>query len=93
MRDELDGRFWTAHHEEFSNGLDRLANKVMDVFRLLNRQYWTAPWDNEEGAGTLSRLIAAGGAVVLSFIVVTGAVAPAEVQARLSTASADYYLA
>lgn len=95
MRDELDGRLWTNNHEEFSNGLDRLAGKVMDVFRQLNRHYWAAPWDRSEETGMRSYVIAAVGALFLSSIVITGAVAPAEVRAhvRVTTAFQPFYLA
>lgn len=95
MRDELDGRFWTAHHEEFSASLDRLAGKVMEAFRLLNRYQWGAPWEGRAGAGTGPQLLAIAAAILFSSVLVAGAIVPAEVQATARTASAapGYYLA
>jgi hypothetical protein len=32
MRDEIDGRIWVAHHEEFSDGIDAFLEALADAF-------------------------------------------------------------
>ena len=31
MRDEMDGRIWTAHHEQFSDAIDAVASKLRSL--------------------------------------------------------------
>jgi hypothetical protein len=32
MRDEIDGRIWAAHHDEFSDGIDALLEALTNAF-------------------------------------------------------------
>ena len=32
MRDEIDGRIWAAHHDEFSDGIDVLLHALANAF-------------------------------------------------------------
>ena len=44
MRDEIDGRIWAEHHEEFSNSIDRLIDNVKISFERLHAILFDAPW-------------------------------------------------
>jgi hypothetical protein len=57
MRDEMDGRLWVEHHEEFSKGIDQLIARLKSAFASLRPALehihsfeWDAPWQRR-GAG------------------------------------------
>lgn len=95
MRDELDGRLWAAHHEELSQGLDRLFDRIMDVFRHLHRYQWEAPWNRTSSSAAGEQVIAVMAALLFGIAIVTGAVAPAEARTEkeLAGVAQAYYLA
>lgn len=45
MRDEADARLWSAHHDEFSDGLGRGLDRLMAAFRQLVAIQYDAPWE------------------------------------------------
>ena len=44
MRDEIDGRIWAAHHEQFSDGIDALLGSIGRGMRRLTAIQFAAPW-------------------------------------------------
>ena len=44
MRDEIDGRLWVNHHQDFSRSLRALADAVRIAFRKLHEIQFDAPW-------------------------------------------------
>ena len=44
MRDEIDGRIWAAHHEQFSDGIDALLGSIRTALNRLNAIRFAAPW-------------------------------------------------
>lgn len=44
MRDQLDNQMWTEHHEAFSASLHSFLCATMDVFKVLTRINYNAPW-------------------------------------------------
>ena len=57
MRDEMDGRLWVEHHEEFSKGIDQLIARLKSAFASLKPALehihtfeWDAPWQRR-GSG------------------------------------------
>lgn len=44
MRDELDGRLWAEHHEQFSRSVTELIDAIRLAFRKLNEIEYEAPW-------------------------------------------------
>lgn len=44
MRDEIDGRIWAEHHEQFSDSVHKAAEAVRIAFQSLQRIQFDAPW-------------------------------------------------
>jgi hypothetical protein len=51
MRDEMDGRLWVEHHENFSQGIDELIGRVKTALASIKPALdhihafeWDAPW-------------------------------------------------
>lgn len=100
MRDEMDARLWGEHHQAFSTQVDGLTGRIMDVFRLLHRLNWTAPWQPDGSPNVAPRaaknLSAAAGALLFGSIMILSAVTPAQTQvdvARNDQAPVTRYLA
>ena len=47
MRDEIDARIWSEHHEQFSKDLARLFDAIRVTFCKLARIQFSAPWRPE----------------------------------------------
>lgn len=87
MRDEMDARLWGEHHEAFSTGVSRFTSRIMDVFHLLHRQRWAAPWDQPDNRRTFAvgkNLVATLGAVLFSSTMILSAVVPARTQVEMA---------
>jgi hypothetical protein len=50
MRDEIDGRIWSAHHDRLSADLHALFVKIGDTLARLHRIHWSAPWRGKGAA-------------------------------------------
>lgn len=44
MRDEYDDRLLDSLRENSNAGIDRLLGQIMQAFRVLHRNQWSAPW-------------------------------------------------
>ena len=44
MRDEIDGRIWAEHHNEFADAIAAGLEKIMASMAALNRIQFDAPW-------------------------------------------------
>ena len=44
MHDEIDGRLWAQHHQDFSEMVHRVADQVRTALNLLHHVQFDAPW-------------------------------------------------
>ena len=44
MHDEIDGRLWAQHHQDFSEMVHRAADQVRTALNLLHHIQFDAPW-------------------------------------------------
>ena len=55
MRDEIDGRLWVAHGQQFGRDVSGFLHQLARSFERLNAIEWDAPWKRTDrragGAG------------------------------------------
>lgn len=99
MRDEIDARLWSEHHQTFSIDIRRLASGAMQTFELLHRHYWNAPWSSKNGEGSVEHAprgkhILAAVAIMFSLTAIVAAVGPTGTSAEFArSAAASHYRA
>ncbi|HEY0044075.1 MAG TPA: hypothetical protein VGB62_05950 [Allosphingosinicella sp.] len=49
MRDEMDGRLWAEHHQQFSDDLGKLFDGIAAGLKRLHQMQWSAPWRRDAG--------------------------------------------
>lgn len=57
MANDFEGRIWSEHHSELSDGLGALFDKLAYAFRRLQAIEYDAPWEREAARirGTLPK--------------------------------------
>lgn len=48
MRDEMDGRIWSEHHEQFSNSIAKAMDAIRVALCRVYRFEFSAPWKTDK---------------------------------------------